>query len=506
MPSLHPKPWRIALRFAASLLGLSAAVVLGAVGPVRSPTDRNAPVRGEDYAAPIRVACIGDSITFGAGTRLVPLESYPAQLQRMLDPARWRVRNFGVSGSTLMNTGDRPYQQQRAFQEALAFQPDIVIIMLGTNDTKPQNWPHKAQFTADYRDLVGKFKARAQPPRIFVCPPIIVAGEGNWGINEPAVQEQRPLIEAVAREEQAGVIDMHATLIGHEALIPDRVHPNTEGAHLLARTVYRALTGAEFKGALAPVLHSEWQGYARIDFESKGRAAFLVLPKTPAPGRPWIWRTEFFGVEPQTELALLERGWHAAYVDVRNLYGAPEALDAMDAFYRQVVREHGLARKVALAGFSRGGLFAFNWAARRPRRVASIYADAPVLDFKSWPGGKGASAGSPEDWQRCLKAYRFTEEQALAYRRNPVDNLKPLARAGIPILSVCGGADQTVPFAENTQLAKTRYDALGGPMQVIVKPGVDHHPHSLSDPAPIVEFLEQHAPGVELPALRRHRR
>ena len=475
---------------------LLAAVLIVAVSVPAQSSDVNAPLQAQRYAAPLRVACVGDSITAGSGTKVRELESYPAQLQRMLDEHSWLVGNFGVSGATLMNSGDKPYQKLPAFQDALKFNRDVVIVMLGTNDSKPQNWRYQEQFVADYRDLLGKFKALPMSPRIFVCRPGIVTGAGNFGINEAAVAAELPLIDAIAKDAQVGVIDMRGALGGNEALLPDHVHPSTDGANLLARAAYRALTGGEFAGALAPVLHSEWMGWHRIDFAADGRAGLLVLPKTPAPGNPWIWRTEFFGTEPQADLALLAKGWHVAYVDVRNLYGAPAALDAMDKFYAQVVKTHRLAPQVVLEGFSRGGLFAFNWAARHPDQVASIYADAPVLDFKSWPAGKGKGQGSPDDWQQLLKVYGFTEEQALAYPLNPVNNLAPLATAKIPILSVCGGADQTVPYEENTKIAEERYRKLGGEIEVILKPDGDHHPHSLEDPKPIVDFILKHAPRV----------
>ncbi len=489
VPNITSRMYVTLRRFA---LGLISAVLVGSLGWAAPASDPNAAVPAAGSHAPIRVACVGDSITFGSGTRIPELQSYPAQLQRMLEPAEWEVRDFGVSGATLMNSGDKPYQKQRACADALAFKPDIVVIMLGTNDSKPQNWRTPDAFAADYHDLIAKFKALPQPPRIFVCRPVLVVGEGRYGISGPVVDKEIPLIDAIAHGERVGLIDQHATLVGHEALLEDKVHPDAEGANLMARTAYRALTGHEFIGQLAPVLRTQWAGYTKIEFESKGRLGFIVEPKHPAEGRPWIWRPEFFGVEPQTELALLDRGWYAAYVDVRNLYGSPTALDAMDAFYSQVEQEYHLAPKVVLAGFSRGGLFAFNWAARHPDRVAVIYADAPVLDFKSWPGGKGKGEGSPVDWQRCLKVYGLTEAKALAYPLNPLDNLKPLAAARIPILSVCGDADTTVPFAENSKLAQERYQALGGTMEVILKRGIAHHPHSLKDPAPIVNFILAH--------------
>ena len=141
--------------------------------------------------------------------------------------------------------------------------------------------------------------------------------------------------------------------------------------------------------------------------------------------------------------------------------------------------------------------FSLNWAARHPDRVACIYNDAPVCDFKSWPLGRGSGKGSPKDWQRCLEAYGFTEDEALAYKLNPVDNLAPLAAAKIPLLHVCGDADDVVPFAENTKLVEERYQALGGPITVIVKPGVGHHPHSLKDPQPIVDFVYKHTAALD---------
>jgi pimeloyl-ACP methyl ester carboxylesterase len=255
------------------------------------------------------------------------------------------------------------------------------------------------------------------------------------------------------------------------------------------------LTTAALAGPEA-VKRSVWQGYEKLDFAVDGRAALLVVPKTAAPGTPWIWRTEFFGHEPQGDIALLSNGWHVAYVNVQNLYGAPVALDAMDKFYAHLRQAYGLNAKPVLEGFSRGGLFAFNWAARHPDQVASIYGDAPVCDFKSWPGGKGKGKGSTGDWKGLLKVYGFTEEQALAYKLNPVDNLAPLAQAKIPILCVCGAADKTVPMEENTSLVEQRYKTLGGTIEVIAKPGCDHHPHSLKDPTPIVEFVLKHAPAA----------
>src|ERR1035437_7523793 len=205
-----------------------------------------------------------------------------------------------------------------------------------------------------------------------------------------------------------------------------------------------AACGAGFVSAAdePAVKKSLWQGYEQQDFTVDGRGCLLVIPKTSASGNPWVWRMEFFGHEPQADLALLSHGFYVAYMDVQNMYGAPVALDHMDRFYAYLTQSRGLSARTVLEGFSRGGLFAFNWAARNPDKVAAIYVDAPVCDFKSWPGGKGKGNGSAGDWERCKQVYGLTEKQALAYTLNPVDTLGPLAKAGIPILSVCGETDQ----------------------------------------------------------------
>ena len=145
-----------------------------------------------------------------------------------------------------------------------------------------------------------------------------------------------------------------------------------------------------------------------------------------------------------------------------------------------------------LFGLSRGGLYIYNWAAKNPGKVACLYADNPVCDFKSWPGGKGVGPGSPEDWQKLLRDYHFsTEAEALSWPGNPVDNLKPLAEAGIPVIHAAATDDEVVPVSENTDILEPRYRALGGVIEVIRHPG-KHHPHGLQDPTPIINFILKH--------------
>ena len=191
-------------------------------------------------AEPIKVACVGDSITQGAGAKSG--QSYPSQLQALLGDG-YKVGNFGVSGRTLLKKGDFPYWKEKKYQDALAMEPAIVVIMLGTNDTKPQNWKFEAEFDADYRELVKSFQSLKSKPKVFVCRPVPVPGQGNYGINEENIQKEIPRVDALAKELGCGVIDMHAALAKFPELLPDRVHPNTAGAGEMAKAAAKAIAG-----------------------------------------------------------------------------------------------------------------------------------------------------------------------------------------------------------------------------------------------------------------------
>ncbi|MDF7807745.1 GDSL-type esterase/lipase family protein [Pontiellaceae bacterium B12219] len=131
-----------------------------------------------EKAAPVKVACVGDSITFGAKIKDRTTNSYPAQLNELLGD-QYTVKNFGNSGSTLLKNGNKPYWKQKAYTDALAFNPDIVIIKLGTNDSKPENWAHKAEYIPDYVELIETFQALESNPTIWICYPV-PAYPGKW--------------------------------------------------------------------------------------------------------------------------------------------------------------------------------------------------------------------------------------------------------------------------------------------------------------------------------------
>jgi acyl-CoA thioesterase-1 len=192
------------------------------------------------YAAEkIRVACIGDSITAGADIRVRNMH-YPNQLQKLLGD-KYDVKNFGVSGRTLLKKGDHPIWREKKYKNAIAFNPNIVVIKLGTNDTKPQNWKYKDEFKSDLIAMVKQFQALGAKPKVFLCKPVPVY-QTKWGISEKVVTEGViPIVEAVAKEMNLKVIDLYTALSGKEKLFPDKIHPNGKGATIMAETIKKAI-------------------------------------------------------------------------------------------------------------------------------------------------------------------------------------------------------------------------------------------------------------------------
>ena len=235
-----------------------------------------------------------------------------------------------------------------------------------------------------------------------------------------------------------------------------------------------------------------WEGYPLERFSLNGRECLMASPRCPsAKGRPWVFRAEFFGAFPAVDLALLARGWHVGHCALSDLYGCPEAVSGMKAFHDEAVSRFGLSPRAAVFGFSRGGLYAVNYALAYPQDVESLYLDAPVLDICSWPGGLGRGCGAAKEWAECLACFGLEENPGSGWAGNPLNHAREVAQSGIPLLLVAGDADGVVPFEENGAPFAAAFEAAGGRVQTFVKAGCGHHPHSLEDPAPAVAFLEE---------------
>jgi pimeloyl-ACP methyl ester carboxylesterase len=237
---------------------------------------------------------------------------------------------------------------------------------------------------------------------------------------------------------------------------------------------------------------ANWEDFEGWKLKLDGRALRVVLPKELAAGRAWFWRPEFFGAFANTDIALLERGWVLVFLDVPNHYGCPKAVELFAGMYDFASQTLELSEKMAVVALSRAGLSGYNFASAHPDKVCALYADNPVCDFRSWPGGMGVSPRNAGNWENLLQVYGLSEAEALACQKQPLAEaaLLPIVAAGIPVLHVCGDSDEVVPFEENTVLLRRQFKALGGNYREIIVPGGKHHPHGLPDPTPIADFLE----------------
>lgn len=190
----------------------------------------------------VRVACVGDSITYGYGIEPRAGRDYPSQLQALLGEG-YEVRNFGLSGRTVSGGGDKPYFIEKTFHQSQSYNPNIVIMMLGTNDTKVQNWD-AAAFRQDYRFLLESYFALSCVKEMYVViPPALFTDESLPNMPRGSVLEEEliPIIKEVSAARNVGVVDLFTLFKDKPELLSDGCHPTAEGAALIAQTLYETL-------------------------------------------------------------------------------------------------------------------------------------------------------------------------------------------------------------------------------------------------------------------------
>ena len=449
----------------------------------------------ECYAQKIKVACVGNSITYGAYVINREKNNYPAQLQAYLGD-KYEVKNFGVSATTALYKGLYPYVDTEKYRESLEYNPDIVIIKLGTNDANERNDAYRSTFPKDYRRLVDEYLNLPSHPQVILLTPVHCFLPSNQ--DEVIKAEIIPIIEQTAYERNLDIVNLH-NLFGDEwieFLMPDKLHPSNIGAGMLAQKIYQYIAVEKHdvdiikNFPLKPVKEFNFHGYKGYEYDNNGVKYYIVKPHHTAKGNPWIWRARFWGHEPQVDIDLLEQGFHLTYCDVAELFGSPKAVERWDEFYALAVKA-GLNQKAVLEGMSRGGLIIYNWAAKNPKKVACIYGDAPVMDIKSWPLNWGDCLDeNKRSMSLLLEAYGFANaEEAMAWNKNPLNHARKLAKAKIPMIHVVGDIDEGVPVAENTAIFEREVAKYGHSVHVIHKPNVGHHPHSLNNPEKIVSFI-----------------
>jgi sialate O-acetylesterase len=210
------------------------------------------------YSQKIKVACIGDSVTFGMGIDDREQNSYPTQLQELLG-LTYEVKNFGFSGATMLKNGHKPYWDKEVFKKSQEFLPNIVIIHLGLNDQGNNNWPeHKTEFESDYLDMIATYKNLSSKPTVIICKMTPTFSGHHWfeeGMRE-SFKEIQTKIEQIAKKANVEIIDLHEPLYRLPEYFPDNLHPIKEGAKIIANKVYSAISG-NYGDLKLPLLYGE---------------------------------------------------------------------------------------------------------------------------------------------------------------------------------------------------------------------------------------------------------
>lgn len=456
-----------------------------------------------------RIACLGDSITHGARV-IEDTQSYPARMQELLG-SRYDVKNVGVGGATLLRSG-RPNIWSK-LETVTSFNPHGVVISLGINDTVDGtrgNWSRIGRFEPDCLELLESLLALPAQPQIWLCGPTSMVLEtpglsddrkANLEERQPRLEQLRAVLKRTVEtldHPRVHFLDLGPVLNHQPELLTneDGVHPNVEGYLAIARTVAHAVRQG-FQDQWPEDKVDHWHGYPRHHFTVAGQSAWVVRPLKAAPNRPWIWRARFPGFHAEMDLQMIGHGFHVAYVDVAGLYGSARAMEIGDALYALLTRDHQLSPTPVLEGVSRGGLFVYHWAARRPDSVSAIYCDTPVCDPRSWPGGKWSGIGSPGDWKRFMEVNQLSAGQMDTFEPEAFEKASVIAKARIPVMHVISENDMVVPPVENTLVLKAKLEALGHGMELIRVPlGTERsHGHHFTHPEPdrVVRFMLDHA-------------
>ena len=231
----------------------------------------------------------------------------------------------------------------------------------------------------------------------------------------------------------------------------------------------------------------EWNGFKGYEFDFEGLPAKIIKPNGKPNGK-WLLKAEYLDAFPETEIELLNRGWHLAYNQNHNRWAENLDLERKSKFLQYIPETFGLNKTCVLVGMSCGGLYSVKLAALNPERVQGIYLDAPVMNLLSCPGNLGKARGV--EFEEYTHFTGRTLVDMLSYREHPIDKMHILAEHKIPIVMVSGDSDRTVPYDENGELLEKLYKEKGLSIEVFIKKGGDHHPHGLENPNVIADVIE----------------
>lgn len=234
-----------------------------------------------------------------------------------------------------------------------------------------------------------------------------------------------------------------------------------------------------------------WNGYKVINVNLLNHDGFIVCPNVKPNGK-WALKTEYFDAFPDVQLKLLELGWHVAHIVNITRWHKEEDTHARAKLAEYMEKELSLDKKCSIIGMSCGGMQGIYFASMYPELTACLYIDAPVVNLLSCPGnvGKGITEGL---WEEFTGATGMTLIDLITYRNHPQDHIKNLIKNKIPVILVAGDSDRVVPYDENGLILEKMYKENGCEIEVHIKKGCDHHPHSLEDNTPIIDFIKSHS-------------
>ena len=390
--------------------------------------------------------------------------------------------------------------------------PSIILIMLGTNDIgrgfELDSAPDRL------REMLDKIYAlpNVGQPKVFLA--TIPPNHRNEAdrTNVIIFNESVPRIVADYKAKGKAIYFVDQFKPINDAyksnMRGDNLHPNATGNDTMAKQWFAGIqkslqttasVGTDDDQDAFPGVKTDFRGYDRYD-RVKTTSGFIsvVCPKVAAPGKPWLWRSLFWeGIKPfsNADLKLVEQGYYVVLAH-GNVHGHPDGNVNIDAAYQLLTTEYGFSKQCSMASMSRGTLSLFTWASVNPEKVNSIYVDNGVCNVDSWPAGKlvpgsdSVGSGDAQSWQGMKNVYGFTtDQQLLDAKVSPIDKLESLAKAGVPILMVCGSQDTAVPYEENDAIMEQRYKKLGGSIEVIIEN--KGHTHGMKDPTPVLEFIKR---------------
>ncbi len=233
-----------------------------------------------------------------------------------------------------------------------------------------------------------------------------------------------------------------------------------------------------------------WNEFESEEFSYFGRRGTIVYPKAPKNGK-LLLKTEYREAFPDVEIALLNKGYTLCNLVLSNRWGTKEEIDVLANFVEFVCEKFGFEHKCIPVGMSCGGLIATLLAERYPHLVSVMYLDAPVLNILSMCG-LGEAEFDAGFWRELVNCYGFSKSTVINFRESPIDHMEVLIENSIPVIMCYGNSDNVVIYGENGQVLEDYYKQNGGDIKVICRSMCGHHPHGLTDPTPIVDFIEEH--------------